>query len=95
MTYRGEIHNGTVVLDELVPLPEGSRVECIVLPLPEVAPTSGLTEQSAAFPSDDRPVWERIASVAEALPEDALAGLPEDGAAQLDHYLYGSQKRVS
>ncbi len=27
MTYRGHIQNGTVVLDELVPLPEGTLVE--------------------------------------------------------------------
>ena len=31
MTYRGEIHNGAIVLDEAITLPEGSKVTCFVL----------------------------------------------------------------
>ena len=39
------------------------------------------------------PVWERIAALtADATPEE-LAKPPIDGAAQLDHYLYGAPKR--
>jgi hypothetical protein len=51
-------------------------------------------EPSLTLPSDDRPIWERIASLAEAMPEDVIAGLPTDGASQLDHYLYGASKKT-
>lgn len=43
--------------------------------------------------SDEQPIWERIAEHADSLPEEAIAGIPIDGAAQHDHYLYGSAKR--
>jgi len=50
-------------------------------------------EPSVELPEDERPVWERIASLAAALPEETIAGLPVDGASQLDHYVHGSSKR--
>jgi antitoxin component of MazEF toxin-antitoxin module len=40
-----------------------------------------------------RPLAERIVGRARALPPDALDGLPDDLAAQHDHYLYGTPKR--
>lgn len=43
--------------------------------------------------SNDRPIWELFESAADELPEDVLAQLPTDGAAQHDHYLYGTPKR--
>lgn len=51
-------------------------------------------EPSTMLPEDDRPVWERIASLAATLPEELVAALPRDGASQLDHYLYGSPKKT-
>ena len=51
-------------------------------------------EPSTELPNDDRPIWERIAELAATLPEEAIAGLPTDGASQLDHYLYGAPKRA-
>lgn len=33
MTYKGEIHNGSVVLNEPIALPEGAKVECILIQL--------------------------------------------------------------
>ena len=45
------------------------------------------------LPEDDRPVWERIATLAAALPEHVIAGLPDDGASEHDHYIYGLPKR--
>ena len=36
---------------------------------------------------------ERIAARARALPPDVLGGLPDDLAAQHDHYLYGTPKQ--
>jgi hypothetical protein len=54
---------------------------------------SGPAALPVTIPTDDRPVWERIAALAAALPEETIAGLPADGASQLDHYLYGAPKR--
>lgn len=51
-------------------------------------------EPSAKLPDDDRPIWERIAYFAASLPEDVVAGWPTDGASQLDHYVYGTPKKV-
>jgi bifunctional DNA-binding transcriptional regulator/antitoxin component of YhaV-PrlF toxin-antitoxin module len=39
------------------------------------------------------PLWERIAARAAAIPPEELDKLPPDGAAQIDHYLYGHPKR--
>ena len=39
------------------------------------------------------PVWERIVTRANSLPPEALDALPDDLAAQHDHYLYGAPKR--
>ena len=36
---------------------------------------------------------ERLAALAEQIPEEDRAGLPEDGAEQHDHYIYGTPKR--
>jgi methylase of polypeptide subunit release factors len=52
-------------------------------------------EPSVTLPDDNRPIWERIASLAERLPEEAIADLPKDGASQHDHYLYGAPKKTS
>jgi antitoxin component of MazEF toxin-antitoxin module len=40
-----------------------------------------------------RPIWERIAARAAEIPPEELDKLPPDGAAQIDHYLYGHPKR--
>lgn len=92
MTYHGEIHNGTLVLDEPVALPEGSRVECVVIALPALSPISGAACASPTLPMDSRPVWERIVELSAQLPSNLLAGVPADGASQLDHHLYGTPK---
>jgi len=39
------------------------------------------------------PIWERIAARAAEIPPEELDKLPSDGAAQIDHYLYGHPKR--
>ena len=39
------------------------------------------------------PLAERIVARARALPPEALGALPDDLAAQHDHYLYGTPKR--
>jgi hypothetical protein len=39
------------------------------------------------------PLAERIVARARALPQEVLDQLPSDGAAQHDHYIYGTPKR--
>ena len=40
-----------------------------------------------------QPIWERIAARAAETPPEEMDNLPADGAAQIDHYLYGHPKR--
>jgi len=40
-----------------------------------------------------KPIWEQICDAFANVPEDEMASLPEDGAAQVDHYVYGLPKR--
>ena len=39
------------------------------------------------------PIWERILALTVDAPPEELAKPPVDGAAQHDHYLYGTRKR--
>jgi len=39
------------------------------------------------------PIWERLAARAAEIPPEELDKVPPDGAAQIDHYLYGHPKR--
>ena len=77
-------------------LVRGLTVEqCVVQLVEQAAP---LAERSAPFeqePARDpkRPIWEVIAERAQALPPEVLERLPEDGASQHDHYIYGLPKR--
>ena len=41
-----------------------------------------------------RPIWERFAALTADAPREELDKVPTDGAAQLDHYLYGHPKRA-
>ena len=41
----------------------------------------------------DKPIWEIADELFGAIPDEELAQLPVDGAAQHDHYLYGLPKR--
>lgn len=55
-----------------------------------------LTIQAAGEPGFDesaRPIWEVIAELGETVSNQDWAKVPEDGAANLDHYLYGHAKR--
>jgi antitoxin component of MazEF toxin-antitoxin module len=39
------------------------------------------------------PFWERIAALTADAPPEEIAKLPPGGAAEIDHYLYGTPKR--
>src|SRR5205085_196335 len=56
---------------------------------------SGLTVQPVGeldFNAEARPIWEVIAELGKAVPVEEWAKVPEDAAANLDHYLYGHPK---
>jgi hypothetical protein len=40
-----------------------------------------------------KPIWEQFADVFKDVPEEDIARLPTDLAAQVDHYIYGLPKR--
>jgi hypothetical protein len=67
----------------------------IDIPDQQAAP---LAEDSASLeqelvPVPKRPIWDVIAERVQALPPEVLERLPEDGASQHDHYIYGLPKR--
>lgn len=49
--------------------------------------------QSDINKSNSRPIWELAQEIAKNIPDEVLNQLPTDGAAQHDHYLYGTPKR--
>ena len=77
-------------------LARGLTVEqCVVQLVEQAAP---LTEESAPLEQEPvrdpkRPIWEVIAERVQALPPEVWERLPEDGASQHDHYIYGLPKR--
>jgi hypothetical protein len=44
-------------------------------------------------PAPRKPIWQQFAEAFKDVPEEELARLPVDGAAQHDHYIYGLPKR--
>ena len=59
-----------------------------------------LAEQHAQLPGGPRaqmpqrrPIWESITERMKAVPVAVFERLPQDGASEHDHYLYGSPKR--
>jgi len=44
-------------------------------------------------PPAPKPIWEQFAEAFDDVPEEELARLPTDLAAQVDHYVYGLPKR--
>ena len=53
------------------------------------------TPTAEESPAEEKPFWEEIEERMRQLPDDAFDGLPTDGAAEHDHYLYGSPKKYS
>jgi hypothetical protein len=50
-------------------------------------------EAASASGSGLAGLWNEIDEIVSAVPEDAWSDVPTDGAANHDHYLYGSPKR--
>jgi hypothetical protein len=83
MLLEGTVINGTIVLDGNERLPEGARVE-VAVKAQQFAATATTQEHPKA-----------ASQLAEGLMKLAgtAVGLPEDMAAQHDHYLHGTPKR--
>lgn len=43
--------------------------------------------------AEEKPIWEVAEDLVRDIPGEALDGVPTDGAAQHDHYLYGAKRR--
>ena len=46
-------------------------------------------------PKAHKPIWEQCVDAFKDVPEEELDRLPIDGAAQHDHYIYGTPKRLT
>jgi hypothetical protein len=55
--------------------------------------TNGHETEAPASQEASTPIWERIRETFSNLSEEDLDSLPVDGAAQVDHYVYGLPKR--
>jgi hypothetical protein len=89
----------TVVLDALG---EHASRQMRVIGVGEYAPEDGALKQivnverielvGPELPSEsDIPIWERLASIGAAVPEDAWDNVPTDLSVNVDHYLYGKK----
>ena len=72
-----------------LPEDEQDRVARVMLHEIEAVVQNGEEE------SQQKPFWERIVERSKEVPDEVWEELPEDGAAEIDHYLYGSPKRNS
>ncbi len=51
------------------------------------------TSKGKRAPKREIPIWEKIIALGDQIPPEELARHPRDGAANLDHYLYGVPKQ--
>ncbi|MEX2139364.1 MAG: antitoxin family protein [Pirellulales bacterium] len=85
ITIDATYEDGVLKPAQPLPLAEHEKVRVTVEPQP--APTQNVP------PADSPTLAERIVAMARALPPGALDNLPDDLAAEHDHYLYGTPKR--
>ena len=78
------------ILKKLQALPDGKQHEVLAL-------VESLLEKQQTEPAESkrRPISEIFEELSSQIPLDEWAELPQDGAEQHDHYLYGSPKRTN
>ena len=81
MTLNAHILNGSIVLDEPHPLPEGAAVQVVLVAGSRIADAHDNLEPPTLL--------ERLAPVI-----GTATGLPSDLSISHDHYLYGVPKRA-
>lgn len=79
MTYLGHFEDGIIVLDDPVNLPDGAKVRV------ELLPTGNVAQKTESPPTGHYEHYESIIG--------AINDLPEDFAAQHDHYIHGTPKK--
>lgn len=77
MTYKGHVEKGVVILDEPLPVADGTPVRVEVL-----------TEMPAEEPGRIPSVTDRLTPFI-----GRAKNLPEDAAENHDHYLYGTRRQ--
>lgn len=88
----GTVHQGVIVIDQGIALPEGQTVKIIVQqPAPETAVTTSAAPAGHTNGADPQP----LSPLAQMLLKYAgvIDDLPADMAKNHDHYLYGAPKR--
>ncbi len=79
-------------IEQVRALPEDAqdRVARLMLDVAETANEANDREEE-----EQKPIWEKIRERAEKIPPEVWERLPEDGASEVDHYIYGTPKRNS
>ncbi len=96
MTVEIEIPDQQAAILKVHAEARGLTLEQLLLQLAEevapiIDPSASSDQESLQTP--ERPIWEVIVERMNALPPEVFEGLPEDGASQHDHYIYGLPKR--
>ena len=89
ITVDATYENETLKLSAPLPLREHQKVRVTVEPQGQAGTAVAEAKVESAGPS----LAEEIEALIEALPPGALDNLPDDLAAEHDHYLYGTPKR--
>lgn len=107
-TFEGKVKNGQIVLSEKLSLPEETEVY-VVVPKRSIRKQSSKLADSIKTAdlkkkieeendSDNGPkrktLWEMVKHIIEEVPDEEWEKIPADASLNLDHYLYGSPKRV-
>lgn len=77
---------------EGLPLEDQESLAAEIFELVESA-TSQRLQTLSGVGNKPLPIWERIAERSGDVPDEVWETLPADGAAEVDHYLYGTPKR--
>ncbi len=79
-------------LDRAQGLPEDEQDRVARLMLDEI---EALGKENGERELQHKPISEVIQEITKDVPDEVWETLPKDGAAEIDHYLYGSPKRNS
>ncbi len=82
----------TQALDRIRNLPEDEQDRVARLILDEV---EAFAKENGEEEPRQKPISEVIQDITKDVPDEVWETLPKDGAAEIDHYLYGSPKRNS
>lgn len=79
------------VINTLRKLPPEKQQELLDFAEPLHQQSAARVEESTAAPR--KSIWEKIEERVKQVPDEVCERVPEDGAEQHDHYLYGAPKK--